>query len=286
MDWIKRMNAAIDYIEDNLTSDIDYDKLSRIACCPNYHFQRMFVFITEISLSEYIRRRRLTLAAFELQQSSISIIELAQKYGYEAHSAFTRAFKEMHGISPTTARKAGIKLKAYPRMSFHISIMGGAEMNYRIETLSAFSAVGFKYRVNTEKSFSIVPTVWQKIRENGLAERLINLMDNDSEKPLSGILGILSEGAWGENNEFSYYAAACCENETPEDMEKLNFPCSRWAVFEASSLTDIVQVWKRLYIDWFPTSIYSLADLPAIECYYPPDHNPQNELWIPIIEKI
>lgn len=285
VDCLKRMNEVIDFIEDNITCDIDYREIAKIACCPNYHFQRMFSFITEIPLSEYIRRRRLTLAAFELQQNNSSVTEIAHKYGYTSHSAFTRAFNEIHGIAPTTARKSGAKLKAYPRMSFHISIAGGAKMNYRIEKMCPFSAVGFKYTVNTEKAFSTVPMIWQEIQQNGFSERLLNLLDTNSEKKLSGLLGVLSDGDWGNNKDFSYHIAVPYAKETPVDMEKLYFPESQWVVFEASDLTEIVKAWKRLYTDWVPTSIYSLADLPAIECYYPPGHSPQNELWIPIVKK-
>lgn len=285
MDWLERMSSAIHYVEDNITNDIDYAQVAKIACCPNYHFQRMFAFITEITLSEYIRRRRLTLAAFELQQNNTSIIEVAQKYGYESHSSFTRAFNELHGIAPKLARKPGAKLKAYPRMSFHISIMGGTEMNYRIEKIGPFSTVGVKYRLNTEKAFSTVPMIWQEIQQNGFAERLLNLMDMNPEKSLNGVLGILSDGNWGKNDDFSYYLAVPYEKGTPVDMEKLYFPESQWVVFEASNLTDIIKAWKRLYTEWVPTSNYSLADLPVVECYYPPGHNPQNEFWIPVISK-
>ena len=228
MDWLERMNAAINYIEDNLTGDIDYRQIAKAACCPNYHFQRMFAFIAEVPLSEYIRRRRLTLAAFELRQSNKSVIEIAQLYGYDSPSSFTRAFNAMHGITPTTARKPGAKLKAYPRMSFHISIMGGTEMNYRIEKVSPFSAVGFKYRVHTDKSFSTIPGIWHEIKQNGFAEGLLSLMDVNSKKPLNGVLGISSDGDWGKNNDFTYYAAVPYEKEVPAGMEELIFPESEW----------------------------------------------------------
>jgi AraC family transcriptional regulator len=115
VDWLDRMNAAIDYIEGNLTGDIDYKQGAIAACCPNYHFQRMFALISEVTLSEYIRRRRLTLAAFELQQSNKSVIEIAHAYGYQSHASFTRAFRELHGASPTSTRKSRVKLKAFPR---------------------------------------------------------------------------------------------------------------------------------------------------------------------------
>lgn len=89
MDWLQRMNGAIDYIEDNLTGDVDFEEVAKIACCSVYHFQRMFSFITEIPLSEYIRRRRLTLAAFELQNRCVKIIDLAYKFNYDSPNSFT-----------------------------------------------------------------------------------------------------------------------------------------------------------------------------------------------------
>lgn len=285
MDWLERMNAAINYIEDNIKSDIDYKQVAKIACCPNYHFQRIFAFTAEVPISQYIRKRRLTLAAFELQQSTKSVIEIAQEYGYESHSAFTRAFSEFHGISPINARKSGAKLKAYPRMYFQVSIKGGIEMDYRIENINSFSTVGFKYCVSTEKAFDLIPGIWQEISENGIGEKILNLLDDNSQKLFDGVLGISLGGNWGKNDDFSYYVSAKYEKETPVGMEKLNFPESQWVVFEAESLNDITKAWRSLYTQWLPMSNYLLADLPSIECCYPPGHKPQNELWIPVVMK-
>jgi AraC family transcriptional regulator len=170
------MNAAIDYIEDNLTGEIDYKLAAKAACCPNYHFQRMFALISEVTLAEYIRRRRLTLAAFELQQSNKSVIEIAQTYGYQSHASFTRAFRELHGIAPSSTRKSGVNLKAFPRMSFHITIKGRTEMNYRIEKIPGFSAAGFKNCVNTASALHSIPKLWQEARMNGMGDKLLGLM--------------------------------------------------------------------------------------------------------------
>ncbi len=108
MDWLERMKNVMDYIETNLAEDISYVKIAQIACCSTYHFQRMFPFITGISLSEYIRRRRLTLAAFELQTTNTKVIDVAMKYGYQSAEAFARAFKNLHGIMPISAREKGV----------------------------------------------------------------------------------------------------------------------------------------------------------------------------------
>lgn len=85
-----------------------------------------------VTLSGYIRRRRMTLAAFEPAEAGASIIDMAQKYGYESPTAFNRAFQSVHGVAPSAARQQGIPLTAYPRLAFHLSIRGGLALNYRI----------------------------------------------------------------------------------------------------------------------------------------------------------
>ncbi|PFD44328.1 AraC family transcriptional regulator [Bacillus cereus] len=125
MDSLKNMNAAMQYIEDNLTNEIDFKKIARIAFCSEYHFKRMFSFLAGISLSEYIRCRRLTLAAFELKDSNVKVIDVAIKYGYNSPDSFSRAFQNLHGITPSEARSTSRSLKAYSPMTFRLSIKGG-----------------------------------------------------------------------------------------------------------------------------------------------------------------
>lgn len=144
MDLLKSMNRALKYIEENLTNDIDFQEAAKLAFCSEYHFKRMFSFLAGISLSEYIRRRRLTLAAFELKDSNVKVIDIAIKYGYNSPDSFARAFQNLHGINPSKARLNGHSLKAYPRMTFQLTIKGGNEMNYRIEEKEAFRIVGIK----------------------------------------------------------------------------------------------------------------------------------------------
>ncbi len=141
------MNEAMKYIEENLSAEIDYKTIARLAHCSEYHFKRMFSFLAGMTLSEYIRRRRLSMAALELNQSSIKVIDVAMKYGYNSPDSFTRAFLHLHGVTPSEARKHGQPLKVYPVMTFQLSIRGGNEMNYRIEQKEAFNIVGIKKRV-------------------------------------------------------------------------------------------------------------------------------------------
>ncbi|MFC4307180.1 AraC family transcriptional regulator [Cohnella boryungensis] len=283
MDWVDRMNRAISYIEEHITGEIDYESAAKVACCSVYHFQRMFSFITEVPLSEYVRRRRLTLAAFELQNSSIKVIDLALKYGYDSPEAFTRAFQNLHGTTPTAARSSGTKLKAYPRISFQISIRGAAEMNYRIEELQGFSIVGVQERVDTSNAFNTIPGLWANAAQEGLFERLWEIRAADPS--LRGILGVCADGDFGKNEEFHYILSIVSDQSPPGQMIRRDFPAATWAVFEAEGGPEgIGEIWKRLYTEWLPVSSYDLDYLPAIECYLPPEEN-KNELWVAVVKK-
>lgn len=283
MDWVQRMNGAINYLEEHLMEKIDYAEVARLACCSAYHFQRMFSFITDVTLAEYIRRRRLTLAAFELQHSEIKVIDLALKYGYDSPEAFTRAFSNLHGVTPTAARLTGTSLKAYPKMTFHMSIKGDAEMNYRIEELGPFRIVGISERVSTESAFSVIPRIWADARDQGIFEKLWQFRLEDHQ--MGGILGVCANGEFGEKEEFDYLLSVTSDQDPPEGMTSFDYPASTWAVFDAPGGPDGIQeIWKRLYTEWVPSSIYDLAYLPAVENYLPPEEG-RNELWVPVVKK-
>ena len=285
MDWLSKMNGAVSYIEDNLTNEIDYAEVARRACCSVHHFQRLFSFIADVPLSEYVRRRRLTLAAFELQTTDAKVLDLSLKYGYESPEAFTRAFQNLHGVTPTAARRTGVQVKAYPRMTFSIQIKGDVAMQYRIEQAEAFTVVGVKERVNMKEAFHVIPGLWDKAKNEGLLDRLIHMPWANTPNLPRGILGVCANGDFGNREEFDYYLGAAAELETPEDMVTLHVPASTWAVFEVTPDVDVQGIWKRLYTEWVPTSGYNLANVPGIECYCPPGHNPSAEVWI-AVEKI
>ncbi|ROR28071.1 AraC-like DNA-binding protein [Mobilisporobacter senegalensis] len=118
MEWLKQLNTAVNYIEEHLTDTIDMEKMAQIAHCSVFHFQRMFSYLAEVPLSEYIRRRKMTRAAFDLQNGNEKVIDIALKYGYESPTAFNRAFQSVHGIAPSIAKQSGIILKAFPPICF------------------------------------------------------------------------------------------------------------------------------------------------------------------------
>ena len=160
MDWIQHLNKAIDYIEENLDGTISNQKIAKIAGCSVYNFQRVFSYITDKSLSEYIRSRRLTLAAFDILNTSDRIIDIGVKYGYESQDSFTRAFKSFHGILPSKVRNETVRLKSCPKLSVQITMRGEHQMSYQIEKWPAFKVTGIRRRIKTDQAFGQIPQMW------------------------------------------------------------------------------------------------------------------------------
>lgn len=287
MDSIKNMNKALSYIEENLDGDIDLNEVAKIALCSQYHFQRMFSFLAGVTLSEYIRRRRLTLAAFELNNSDIRVIDVAVKYGYSSADSFARAFQGVHGITPSEARNNGQCLKSYPRMTFQLSIQGGNEMNYRIEEKEGFSIVGIKKTVpivfngvNPE-----IAAMWQSLN----MEMIKKLKELSNLEPMGLISASVnfSEGRMEEKGELDHYIGVATNNQCPNGLEELTVAPSTWAVFEAvGPFPETLQnVWGRIYSEWFPSSNYEIAEGPEIlwnESKDTTSPNFKSEIWVPV----
>lgn len=284
MDYLKSMNDALDYVERNLDGDINYNTVAKLACCSITCFQRMFSYIAGINFSEYIRRRRMTLAAFEIQNSNIKVIDLAIKYGYESPDSFTRAFQSIHGVTPSAARNEGVSLKAYPRITFHISIKGEAEMNYRIEKKEAFRVVGIKRHFQgPEEDESAVPDFWNEIFMNGMYEKLLSISEGNP-KGVHGFIQVLSE------EKVDYTIAGISEREPSMGMESYIIPASAWAIFEVTGPVNIAmaEAWKRIFSEWLPTSGYKYAETIDMECFpYPGDRSAPDykfEVWLPVVK--
>ena len=150
MEWLKKLSAAIDYIENNLDSDLSYEEAAQIACCSVFYFQRIFSYVAGISLSEYIRRRRMTQAAFELQRTDAKVIDVALKYGYTSPTSFNRAFQSVHNISPAAAKNMGSTLNAYPAIHFSVQVTGGNAMPYHIAEKQSMRIVGVRIPLSTD----------------------------------------------------------------------------------------------------------------------------------------
>lgn len=287
MDSLKNLNEAITFIESNLSDEIDYAEVSKIAYCSESHFKRMFSFLAGIGIAEYVRRRRLTLAGLDLKNSDLKIIDLALKYGYDSADSFSRAFQ---GILPSQVKKSNKVLKAYSRMSFHLSIQGDDEMNYRLVEKEAFKIIGFKKRVPI--IFEGVNSEIVKMTERLTPEIVQQLKELSNVEP-RGIISAstnLSDGRMSEKGELDHYIGVLSLAQGPANFDTLEVEAGTWAVFEAvGPYPDTLQnIWGRIYSEWFPTSGYEAISGPEILWNESPDTtNPQykSEIWIPVKRK-
>jgi AraC family transcriptional regulator len=288
LDWINSMQNAINFIEDNILNEIDYDKIAQCAYSSTFHFQRMFNMLTGFTIGEYIRNRRLTLAAQELSASNTKITDIASKYGYETSEAFAKAFQRLHGVTPSAARKPGVILKSFNRLSIQITLKGDKEMNYKIVSKEAFKIFGkdFKTSVINGKCFKEIPEFWDKCVAKGISERVIK----SAGKSINGILdaGVLFDHN-PQDGSFRYMIACDMPNtDIPEEFKILEIPALTWAIFQVNGNRDedIHEVWRRIGSEWFPASNYEHADAPEMERYYGyQDSGYRCEVWIPVIKK-
>ncbi len=283
MDWIERLNGTMVYIEEHLTDDIDYEQIAKIACCSSYHYQRMFSYMAGVPLSEYIRRRRMTMAAVELQSGKEKVLDVALKYGYDSPTAFNRAFQKVHGITPSQAKESGIMVKAFPPISFKITIKGEAEMNYRIEKKEAFRIIGVSTPLfkEVEKNFLNVPKFFNETAANGTIQKLAGMMKNEP-------MGILGVSECNNQEDWKYYVAVANRDDSAEGFEEYVISASTWAIFPGEGVmpASIQELEKRIVTEWLPTSGYEYANSPDIEVYLNEDpKNAKYEVWIPVTPK-
>lgn len=281
MEWVERLNQSMQYIEEHLTDEIDYDQLGRIACCSAYHYQRMFTYMAGVPLAEYIRKRKMSLAAADLQSGEARIIDIAEKYGYHSPTAFNRAFQAFHGIAPSSVKDAGVSLKSFSPIVFRIAVRGATEMNYRIETRDAFRIIGVSAPLEQEieSNFMVVPKLWQEASVNGTIQTLAGMMDT----PPMGLLGV---SACNDTEQWKYFIAVS-STKPGGAFEEYTVPASTWAVFSGTGTNQSIQeLEQRIITEWLPASGYEYANAPDIEVYLNPDpQNAQYEVWIPVAKK-
>jgi AraC family transcriptional regulator len=286
MEWLFRMKEALDYMESKMEEHINIDDIARVAYSSPFHFQRMFYMLTGVSVADYIRRRRLTLAAQELAISKVKVLDVALKYGYESPESFAKAFRRAHGIAPSSARESGIQLKAFPRLSFHLSLKGDKEMEYRIVEKEDFTVIGKSIRVTTREGENSreIPLLWQEANQDGTSDKLVEIGTNKD------LLGICTEMDHS-NETFAYWIAV--EGNPGTDLlgyKSTVIPAANWAVFTSTGpMPQAIQtLWERIFQEWFPGTGYEHTGGPEFELYPPGNPSAEDyccEVWIPIKKK-
>lgn len=283
MEWIENLNKAVQYLEEHLIGDIDYEQAAKIAGCSTYHFVRMFGYLANMPLGEYIRRRRMSLAAAELRSGEGKILDIALKYGYTSPTAFNRAFQNVHGIAPSAAKKENASLKAYGPITFQVTVTGMQELEYRIQKLDAFRILGVSrpLAMELEENFAVVPQLWQQAAMDGTIPRLAANMDSQP-------MGLLGVSACNNDESWRYFIAVSSSQPVQDDLEEYLVPAFTWAVFEGDGACPqaIQKLEQKIITQWLPTSGYEYDNGPDIEVYLNPD--PQNakfQVWIPVVKR-
>jgi AraC family transcriptional regulator len=256
MEWVDRMNHVMDYLEAHLSDEIDPDEISRIMTCPYSVFQRSFAPITGIQMSEYLRRRRLSCATYDLLNTDQRVLDIAVKYGYDSADAFSAAFKRMHGITPQEARKPDANLKFFTRLTFTFMITGVNEMNYRVIEKGAFNVLGIRRTTPNGGG------TWAIVKSDGTAEKMREISGHSCDLGLC--FGFDQEG----NND--YMCGIEYDGENIPGFVCYQYPTTTWLVFPAKGTISsgvLGQTWKRIYGEFMPQSEYKQLDLPTIEQY-------------------
>lgn len=274
MDWVNRMNEAMEYVENNLLCGINNDEISKIMACPFSTFQRSFIQITGIPFSEYIRNRKLSRAAFELKNTDEKVVDIALKYGYNTPDAFSVAFKRLHKISPSEAAKDNVKLTFYCQLHFELTIKGVNKMDYKIIKKEPFKVIGRR------RTTPYGAGTWAIVKGDGSYEAIKDLCGHVFD------LGLCF--GFGEDGSNDYMCGVQWDKEDIEGYESYTYEPATWFVFEAKGkISDYVlnSLWQQINCEFLPQSKYKKSGQPTIEKYISWDEAADMcdvEIWIPV----
>ena len=301
MDWITGIQNAINYIEDHLTDEIDYEQVARASFSSSFHFQRVFSILCGYPIGEYIRNRRLTLAGTELAAGKGKVIDIAAKYGYDSPDSFAKAFRQFHGIAPSQARSSGAALKSFSRLSLKISLEGGNIMNYRIEQKDALTLTGYKSRF-TGSPMKRDSQDHNFITGTRLNQAILQYMAHDVDTSYNVLSNFGDDGY--DFMEASYIGPksyALFEEEMGTELfrrfEQATIPAGTYLVCETERCMypcdELDELYRRAVSEWLPSSGYQLTSGPEVEVihwFYRENDDAVNssryvELWLPIEKK-
>ncbi|MGN5635419.1 AraC family transcriptional regulator [Streptomyces sp. AC154] len=282
---LERLNQAMEHIERRLDGSIDIGELARVAATSQYHLRRIFSALAGMPLSEYVRRRRLTVAGAEVLAGERTLLEIAVRYGYGSGEAFARAFRTVHGVGPGEARRTGSALSSQPRMTFRLIVEGSSSMRYRVVHKPEFTVVGAKARVplvHSGPNRAIIDFV------RGAGDRARGLLEGLSDQEPYGILAVCDglDPSRAEGTGLDYYYGVVTLAPAPEGMATLPVPAGTWAVFTTSGpAPEAIQVlWRDVFTEWFPSNPYRSRPGPEIlrTRMSADGREADAELWLPV----
>lgn len=283
MEWVERICEAIDYIEENILEELTIAEIAKQVGISPFYFQKGFSMLCGITVGEYIRKRRLSLAGQDLMSTDQKIIDLAMQYGYESPDSFTKAFLRFHGVTPLAVRKEGAMIKNYAPFQICMERKGGYTMDYKVEEKEAFTVIGFAKTFPYEKAFTEVPKLWGEFLKKG--STICGKYGINNDKDMKG-------------NEFEYMIADDFRPgmEIPEGFVTKTIPSHTWAIFPCIGDTKktIQETNQKIFQEWLPNEKnYQIAEGYFIEMYSNPADFPKGvqdekyycEVWIPVQKK-
>ena len=270
--WIEGFQESIDFMEKNLTDELDIEEIAGKAALSPFYYQRIFGAVCGITVGEYIRARRMTLAAQELHRKDVRVIDIAVKYGYDSPDSFAKAFQKFHGITPSEARESGAPLRSFAPLHIKITMEGGNMLDYRIVEKAPFTIVGVKRPFNSDTSYQEIPKFWDEWLAQG------------EKRSIMGTFGVCLDM---RGKEFDYWIADLYFpwEEIPEGCETRVIPGSSWAQFPCTMKT-LQDTNTKIWSEWLPAlQGYSLAGEYDIEVYLPPEEGSNDMkvyIWIPL----
>ena len=277
MDWLEAVRTAVDFMETHLLEDISAEDAARTVYLSPFHFQRGFRALSGYSVGEYIRGRRLYLAALELIRGDTQVTDVAYKYGYETPESFSKAFRRFHGMTPAEVKRRGHIPRPFLPLKITLTVQGGTNMDVRYETIQTFKVAGISRRFKNEGAYRAIPAWYDELREQGVLDTLgefaVCVDDNGTE-------------------DFAYWVAKPYIGGTlPEGQEVMELPTATWAIFTATGpLPGARQtVNTPIFSEWLPGNPeWEMDGSFSIEHYLPGDTaavNYKSEIWVPVKKK-
>ena len=270
--WIEGFQESIDFIERNLTDELDIEVIAAKAALSPFYYQRIFGALCGVTVGEYIRARRMTLAAQELSRKDMKVIDVAVKYGYDSPDSFTKAFQKFHGITPSQARESGASLRSFAPLHIKITMEGGTMLDYRIVEKAPFTIVGVKRPFNSETSYQEIPKFWDEWLAQG------------EDRSIKGTFGVCLDT---RGKDFDYWIADLYFpwEDIPEGCETRVIPGSYWAQFPCK-MSNLQDVNTKIWSEWLPAlQGYKLMGEYDIEVYLPPEEGSEEMsvyIWVPL----
>lgn len=285
MEWAESISKAIEYIEENITTDISVEDIAKHVNISPFYFQKGFSLLCGYTIMEYIRNRRLALAARELAADHAKVIDVAMKYGYDSPDSFTKAFSRFHGVTPSMVQKNNIMMKSFAPLKIKLSLKGGYSMDYRLTKKDSFTVMGVMKKFSYDGAKEVIPEFWKEHYEKG------------NGKYVCGMFGINIDESMGQS-EFEYMIADAYNPaiDIPEGFITKTIPAFTWAVFscEGAMPASMQDVNTKIFSEWLPAlKEYEFAAGYCIEMYDDPskypkgtsDENYYAEIWIPVKKK-